>query len=149
MTKAKTKSTAERGYQKPTLRSEAFARAVRKAKLRVVGSGGLRSLFEQAARKAASLPRRQFKENWPYLQTMLRLVGAYERGEYKQVSDDDLTWILAALNYLVDPFDLIPDMTPLLGFVDDATVVGFVADKTRQTLDEFMIWETIGVSNLA
>ena len=151
MTKAKMKSTDERrsSYQKPTLRSEAFARAVRKAKLGVVGSGGLRSLFDQAARKAASLPRQQFKENWPYLQTMLRLVGAYERGEYKQVSNDDLMWILAALNYLVDPFDLIPDMTPLLGFVDDATVVGFVADKTRQTLDEFMIWETIGVSNLA
>src|SRR6202040_1842040 len=59
MTKAKMKSTAERrsSYQKPTLRSEAFARAVCKAKLRVVGSGGLRSLFEQAARQAASLPR--------------------------------------------------------------------------------------------
>jgi hypothetical protein len=37
----------------------------------------------------------------------------------------------------------------LLGFVDDATVVGFVADKTRQTLDEFMIFETIGLSNPA
>ena len=150
MKNARKKSTDERrsSYQKPTLRSEAFARAVRKAKLRVVGSGGLRSLFEQAARKAASLPRRQFKENWPYLQTMLRLVGAYERGEYKQVSNDDLTWILAALNYLVDPFDLIPDKTPFLGFVDDAIVVGFVADKTRQTLDDFMIWETNGVSNL-
>ena len=149
--KAKNKSPAERdiSYEIPVLRSEAFARALSEAKLRVVGSGGLRSLFDQAARKAASLPRQQFKENWPYLQTMLRLVGAYERGEYKQVSNDNLTWILAALNYLVDPFDLIPDMTPLLGFVDDATVVGFVADKTRQTLDEFMIWETIGVSNLA
>ena len=150
MKKAKTKSTAERhvSYQKPALRSEAFARALSEAKLRVVGSGGLRSLFEQAARKAASLPRRQFKENWPYLQTMLRLVGAYERGEYKQVSHDDLTWILAALNYLVDPFDLIPDKIPFLGFVDDATIVGFVADKTRQTLDDFMMWETIGVRNL-
>ena len=150
MKKAEKKSRTGRdiSYQKPALRSEAFARAVRKAKLRVVGSGGLRSLFEQAAKKAASLPRRQFKENWPYLQTMLRLVGAYERGEYRQVSNDDLTWILAALNYLVDPFDLIPDKTPFLGFVDDAIVVGFVADKTRQTLDDFMIWETNGVSNL-
>ncbi len=145
------KSTPETrsSYKKPTLSSEAFARAVRKAKLTVVGPGGLRSLFEEAARKAASLPRQQLKENWLYLQTMLRLVGAYERGQYKQVSNDDLTWILAALNYLVDPFDLIPDMTPLLGFVDDATVIGFVADTTRQTLDEFMIWETSGVSNRA
>ena len=135
-------------YQKPTLRSEAFARAVRKAKLSAVGSGAMRSLFEQAARKAASLPRQQFKENWSYLQTMLRLVGAYERGEYKQVSNDDLLWVVAALNYLIDPFDLIPDITPLLGFVDDAMVVEFVTDKTRQTLDDFMTWETTGVSKL-
>ena len=90
-------------------------------------------------------PRHRFKANWPYLQTMLRLVRAYERGEYKQISNDDLTWIVSALNYLVDQFDLIPDKIPFLGFVDDAIVVGFVADKTRQTLDDFMIWETNGV----
>ena len=144
MKKAKTKSTAERhvSYQKPALRSKAFARALSEAKLRVVGSGGLRSLFEQAAPKAASLPKQQFKENWAYLQTMLRLVRAYERGEYQQLSNDALMWIVAGLNYLVDPFDLIPDKTPFLGFVDDATVIEFVAAKTRQTLDDFMTWET-------
>jgi len=148
MKKARNKSPAERdiSYQKPVLRSEAFARALSEAKLRVVGAGGLRSLFERAAKVAASLPKQRFKENWPYLQTMLRLVGAYERGQYKQVSSDDLMWIVAALNYLVDPFDLIPDKTPLLGFVDDAIVVGSVVDKTRQALDDFMIWETNGVS---
>src|SRR5436190_22388577 len=110
MTKTKMKSTAERrsSYQKPTLRSEAFARAVRKAKLGVIGSGGLRTLVEQAARKAASLPRHQFKENWSYLQTMLRLIGACERGQDKQVSNHDLTWIVTALSLLADPVDLIP-----------------------------------------
>jgi uncharacterized membrane protein YkvA (DUF1232 family) len=149
MKKAEKKSRTGRdiSYQKPALRSEAFARALREAKLRLLGSGGLRSLFGKAAEKAASLPRHRFKGNWPYLQTMLRLVSAYERGEYKQISNDDLTWIIAALNYLVDPFDLIPDQVPLLGFVDDAMVVEFVADKTRQTLDDFMIWETNGARN--
>jgi uncharacterized membrane protein YkvA (DUF1232 family) len=144
MRKAKTKSRAESraSYQKAALRSEAFARALSEAKLCLAGSGGLRSLFEQAARKAASLPKQPFKENWPYVQTMLRLVRAYERGEYQQVSNDALLWIVAGLNYLVDPFDLIPDKIPFLGFIDDATVVEFVADKTRQTLDDFMIWET-------
>jgi len=143
--KKATKSRAERhvSYQKPALRSEAFAQALNEAKLRLAGSGGLRSLFEQAARKAASVPKKPFKENWPYLQTMLRLVRAHERGEYRQVSNDALLWIVAALNYLVDPFDLIPDKTPFLGFVDDATVVEFVVAKTQQTLDDFMTWETM------
>ncbi len=142
--KKKSKEERESSYRKPALRSEAFARALSDAKLRLVGSGGLRSLFDEAAKEAASLPRERFKGNWPYLQTMLRLIRAYERGEYRQVSDDDLLWIVSALNYLIDPFDLIPDSTPFLGFVDDAIVVGFVVDKTRQTLDEFMIWETNG-----
>ncbi len=147
MKKAKKKSNAERhsSYEKPALRSEAFARALSDAKLRLAGPGGLRSLFEKAAPEAASLPRERFRGNWPYLQTMLRLVRACEQGEYKQVSNDALLWIVAALNYLVDPFDLIPDSIPFLGFVDDAIVVEFVVDKTRQTLDEFMIWETTGV----
>ncbi|MGI8955934.1 MAG: YkvA family protein [Chthoniobacterales bacterium] len=139
-------SGKQRSYKKPVLRSEAFARALREAKLRVAGLGGLRSLFEKGARECASLPRRRFKENWPYLQTMLRLIRAHERGAYKQVSKNDLLWIVTALNYLIDPFDLIPDSTPFLGFIDDAIVVDFVVDKTRETLDKFMIWETSGES---
>ena len=145
------KSTAEKkqaSFKGPVLRSEAFARAQSKAKLRVVGPGGLRSLFEEAAKKAAAIPRHRLKENWLYLQTMLRLIGAHERREYRQVSEEDLLWIVTALNYLIDPVDLIPDMAPLVGFVDDAIVVEFVVEKTRKTLEDFMIWETVGVGKI-
>ena len=150
MKKPKKSSTAEKqsSFKGPVLRSEAFARAQSKAKLRLVGPGGLRSLFEEAAKKAASLPRHRLKENWLYLQTMLRLIGAHERREYRQTSEEALLWIVTALNYLIDPVDLIPDMAPVLGFVDDAIVVEFVVDKTRETLDDFMIWETAGVSKI-
>ncbi len=130
-------------YSKPALRSEAFARALTDAKSCVDDRESLQALFNEAARKAAVVPRDSFKEYWPYLQTMLRLVRAHHRGEYDQVKNDALLWIVAALNYLVDPFDLIPDKTPFLGFIDDAAVVEFVADRTRQTLDDFMTWETM------
>jgi uncharacterized membrane protein YkvA (DUF1232 family) len=129
-------------YRKPALRSEAFARALTDAKSRLNDRESLQALFNEAATKAAAVPREPFEESWPYLHTMLRLVRAHHRGEYDQVSNDALLWIVAALSYLVDPFDLIPDKTPFLGFVDDAAVVEFVAAKTRQTLDDFMTWET-------
>jgi uncharacterized membrane protein YkvA (DUF1232 family) len=129
-------------YRKPALRSEAFARALIDAKACLNDSATLLALFNDAAKKAAEVPRQPFKEYWPYLQTMLRLVRAHHRGEYDKVPANALLWIVAALNYLIDPFDLIPDATPVLGFVDDATVVEFVTDKTRQTLDDFMLWET-------
>ena len=129
-------------YRKPALRSQAFARALIDAKACLNDSETLLAVFNDAAKKAATVPREPFKECWPYLQTMLRLIRAYHRGEYDQIPSNDLLWIVAALNYLIDPFDLIPDATPVLGFVDDATVIEFVTDKTRQTLDDFMMWET-------
>jgi uncharacterized membrane protein YkvA (DUF1232 family) len=129
-------------YRKPALRSEAFARALIDAKACLNDPDTLIALFNEASKKAATVPREPFKEYWPYMQTMLRLVRAYHRGDYDDVPGNALLWIVAALSYLIDPFDLIPDATPVLGFVDDATVVEFVTDKTRQTLDAFMVWET-------
>jgi len=128
-------------YRKPALRSDAFSRALIEAKACLNDSESLQALFKEAAQKAASVPREPFKEYWAYLQTMLRLIRAHHRGEYDKVPGNALLWIVAALNYLIDPFDLIPDATPVLGYVDDATVIEFVADKMRQTLDDFMIWE--------
>ena len=136
------KSEQNEPYRKPALRSDAFARALIEAKACLNDSETLLALFNDAAKKASAVPREPFKEYWPYLQTMLRLVRAYHRGEYDRIPDNALLWIVAALNYLMDPFDLIPDATPVLGFVDDATVVEFVTEKTRQMLDDFMTWET-------
>src|ERR1043166_10000681 len=129
-------------YSKPALRSEAFERALTDAKSCIDDRERRQTLFNEAARKAAAVPKDSFKEYWPYLQTMLRLVRAHHCGEYDQVGHDSLLWIVAALNYLVDPFDLIPDKTPFLGFIDDAAVVEFVVNRTRQALDDFMTWET-------
>ena len=133
-------------YSKPALRSDAFVRALTDAKACLKNPEDLQALFDEAAKKAAAVPREPFKECWPYLQTMLRLIRAHQRGEYNQVPNDALLWIVAALNYLVDPFDLIPDKTPFLGFVDDATVIEFVTDKNQQALDDFMVWETASAS---
>jgi uncharacterized membrane protein YkvA (DUF1232 family) len=135
-------SSGELAYRKPALRSEAFATALAEAKSCADDPARLAALFEEAARKTASISRELFRETWPYLYTMLRLVRAHERGEYRQVSSDALLWIVAALTYLVDPFDLIPDRTPFLGFVDDADVIEFVTNKVRPALDDFMQWET-------
>ena len=133
---------SRQSYQKAALRSDAFARAIVEAKSCVADPVRLRSLFEEASRKAAAVPKEPFHDSWPYLQAMLRLVRAYFRGEYRNISADALLSIVAAMNYFVDPFDLIPDEIPFLGFVDDATVIAFAIMRSRTDLDDFMMWET-------
>jgi uncharacterized membrane protein YkvA (DUF1232 family) len=102
-----------------------------------------------AAKKAALIPREPFRDNWAYLHAMLRLIRANSRGEYRDIPHDALLSIIAAISYLVDPFDLIPDEIPFLGFLDDATVIAFTVEKTKQPLDDFMAWEISALAGTA
>ena len=130
--------------EKAAIRSDAFAKAILEAKSYTADPETLGALFQEASAKAAEIPKTALNELGPYLQTMLRLVRAYSRGEYNEITGDALLTIVAAISYLVDPFDLIPDEVPFLGYVDDVTVIGFAVSRTKDALDDFMVWETTG-----
>src|SRR5437870_4707520 len=121
-----------------------FAQAMKAAKSYVEDPQRLRSLFQEAAKQAASMPRDPFQETWPYFQTMLRLIRAYSQGNYRDVAENTLVVIIAAIIYVVNPLDVIPDAMPALGYLDDAAVLALAVRRTRQALDDFMTWETAG-----
>jgi len=99
-------------------------------------------LFEEAVSKTGSMSKAPFADLWSYFQAMLRLIRAYYRGDYRDVRIANLVVIIGAIIYVLDPWDLIPDWIPVLGFVDDATILAFAVQKTRETLDDFTAWET-------
>lgn len=119
-----------------------FAQAVKSAKSYVGNPQRLQSLFQEASKQAASMPREPFQETWPYFQSMLRLIHAYSQGNYRDVPESTLVVIIAAIIYVLNPLDVIPDALPALGFLDDATVLALAVRRARQTLDDFMAWET-------
>jgi uncharacterized membrane protein YkvA (DUF1232 family) len=137
---AKTKRNQVAAFKK---RMDAqFAKSVQSAKAYVESPSRLRGLFDEAAKQAESMPKEPFAENWPYFQAMLRLIRAYAEGQYPEVPESTLVVIIAAIIYVVNPLDVIPDALPALGFLDDATVIALAVRRSRQTLDDFMTWET-------
>jgi uncharacterized membrane protein YkvA (DUF1232 family) len=136
--------TKAKGDQTPALkkRIEAeFALAVKIARAYVEDPERLPALFADAAKEAATMPHEPFQETWPYFQGMLRLIRAYSQGQYRDVSESTLVVIIAAIIYVVNPLDVIPDALPALGFLDDATVLALAVRRSRQALDDFMAWE--------
>lgn len=128
--------------EKSAKSNRVFAGALARARSFASNPAALRKLFDDARHKMGSVPKTPFKELWAYLQAMLRLIRAYYRGDYRQISMANLVIIIAAIIYVLDPWDLIPDFIPGLGFVDDATVLAYAVQKTRETLDDFTNWET-------
>lgn len=103
----------------------------------------LKKLSQNATQKAQDKERDPgpLAEVWGYLTALVRLLRAYVRGEYKDIPWRSMVLIVVAIIYFVDPFDLIPDVIPVAGYVDDATVIGFVIGQIKADLDRFREWE--------
>jgi len=129
----------------PTLQSRLeaeFVEALNSAKEYVNDPERLRQLATAVTQKIVLLPQETFKGTLVYLRAMLRLIRAYYRGEYRAVPVTTLLIIVAALIYLMNPFDLIPDWIPGVGFLDDAFILTLAMRRTRETIEQFLAWES-------
>lgn len=122
--------------------SAAFRKATADAASYVQDPRRLRRLFDDAVGKINVIPRGPFADTWPYLMAMIRVIRAYHKSEYRDISAPKLLIIVAAIIYFVSPFDVIPDWIPVLGHIDDAFVVSLALKSVRGDLDTFMAWET-------
>jgi uncharacterized membrane protein YkvA (DUF1232 family) len=93
------------------------------------------------AEHKADRDRNRLGEAWETLGTLVRLLRAWARGRYTVVPWRTLVFALAGLVYFLDPLDLIPDPIPVIGYLDDATVLAFVLRAIRKDVERFLAWE--------
>jgi uncharacterized membrane protein YkvA (DUF1232 family) len=75
------------------------------------------------------------------LQIILRMLKAWLVGDYKEVSLKSLAILIAAILYFLNPFDAIPDAIPVVGYVDDISVVAWVIKTLKNEIERFRDWE--------
>jgi uncharacterized membrane protein YkvA (DUF1232 family) len=78
---------------------------------------------------------------WERILLMIRVIKAYVRGEYREVPWGTVAAITASLLYFVCPIDVITDFLPVLGYIDDAVVIGFSMKLIDKDLKNFETWE--------
>ena len=117
-----------------------FNKDKRRAKEYVNDKQKAAQLLKEAIQKA-NLNKGALRNLWGKLTALFRLVSAWAKGEYTDVSLKTILWVTAAIIYFVNPFDAIPDFIPGVGYVDDAVVIIFVINTIRRALDKFLEWE--------
>ena len=76
------------------------------------------------------------------LPVLLRLVKAWIGGDYHRIPLKAIVLIVGAVLYFLNPLDLIPDFLPIIGYLDDAAVLGYVLKTLGGEVDRFRKWET-------
>jgi uncharacterized membrane protein YkvA (DUF1232 family) len=73
---------------------------------------------------------------------LLSMIRDYWSSNYRHAP----YWAIAAavftLLYVLNPLDLIPDVIPLIGYLDDAAVVSVCLLLIEQELDEYQKWKS-------
>lgn len=75
-----------------------------------------------------------------YIPVMISLVRRFMLGEYTEIPIGTVIGIVGAIIYHVNPIDLIPDMIPVAGKLDDISVYGFCYKKIEKDLEEYKRW---------
>ena len=128
-----TKKEISKVIEQTKSRAEEYARDPNKAK----------KLLDDAVKKAKSYERSRgpLAEVWGYLTALFRLLRAYIRRDYRDISWGSIVLVIVAIIYFVSPFDLIPDTLPVIGHIDDAAVIACVIAQIKSDLDNFLAWE--------
>lgn len=71
---------------------------------------------------------------------LFQLVKDYFTGRYREVPYWAIGAAALALFYVLSPVDMIPDFIPVIGFLDDATVLAFCLKLLETELDKYREW---------
>ncbi len=98
----------------------------------------IRRVHERAQDIEDKLPKlRRWMEHG---RLMLALVKDYVTGRYREVPYWVISAAALALLYVLNPVDVIPDILPGIGYLDDATVVAFCLKLMERELDKYKQW---------
>lgn len=75
------------------------------------------------------------------VQRLVRLVTAYAQGTYRGVSRKNMILLVASILYFVTPIDIVPDFLPIIGYLDDITLIGWIISTLGEELDKFESFE--------
>jgi uncharacterized membrane protein YkvA (DUF1232 family) len=97
------------------------------------------SKSEEIQRKfSATGPLARFVEDGKLL---ISIVKDYWAGAYRQIPYSAIASIVFALIYVLNPFDMMPDMLPIIGQLDDVAVMGACLILVEQDLHKYKDWK--------
>ncbi len=72
---------------------------------------------------------------------LIALVKDWRSGAYRQAMWGTIAAVAFTLIYVFDPLDIVPDFLPIIGAVDDATVIGACLLLIEHDLNKYRSWK--------
>jgi len=76
------------------------------------------------------------------IKTITSLVKDFSSGKYRALPKRSIIALMGALIYFLSPIDVIPDVIPFAGLIDDTFVLSLILKQFKTDLDVYKAWKT-------
>ena len=83
-------------------------------------------------------PLKRFIEDGRVLTALIR---DWRSGKYRQALYGTIAAVVFGLLYVINPLDIVPDVLPIVGALDDATVIGALLMLVERDLKKYRAWK--------
>ena len=99
----------------------------------------MEKLFQEFEEKLKLIPK--IGNRASDVAVLLSMIRAFAKKQYTEVPVTSILFGIAALIYVVNPFDLMPDYIPGVGLLDDAAALGLVLQALHMDLNKYKKWQ--------
>jgi uncharacterized membrane protein YkvA (DUF1232 family) len=92
-------------------------------------------------KKTEKLNFAKFSKLLKQLTLSFQMIKDYKSKAYINIPWKTITLIVVAILYFVNPFDIIPDFLPLVGYTDDAIAFAAIFKSVQSDLMDYCIWK--------
>jgi uncharacterized membrane protein YkvA (DUF1232 family) len=99
-------------------------------------------LSKKKRRLQKLLKLKSFSGQRKKLKLFIEIIKQYQKGNYREIPWRSITAISFTLLYIINPLDVVPDVLPIVGYVDDLSVFMALLSLAEKDLIEFEAWKT-------
>ncbi len=77
---------------------------------------------------------------------LLEILQQYKKGTYRKIPWRSVASITFTLLYVINPLDIVPDVLPIVGYVDDVSVFMALMRLVDEDIKDFESWKSSQVS---
>ena len=103
----------------------------------------LKKLHRKKSRLKKILNLKVFAKQKDKLKLLLEILQQYRKGYYRKIPWRSVAAITFTLLYIINPLDMIPDVLPVVGYVDDISVFMGLLKLVDQDIDEYENWKAV------
>lgn len=106
-----------------------------------INTDDTKKLFRKQKRLKKILNLKAFSTQKEKFKLLLEILKQYHKGDYKDIPWRSIAAITFTLLYIINPADMVPDVLPVIGYVDDISVFMGLFKLIEKDIDDYETWK--------